>query len=81
MHGATIKIVLNLLTIFSNTHLLQLQLSVDTVKHETCVLPHSLAELNGGDVCHIRHDDLSVSPAFSLVKCETEVSSFLYTVG
>jgi len=53
-----------------------MQLSVDTVKRETCVLPHSLAELNGGEVCHIKHDDLSVSPAFPLVKCETEVSSF-----
>jgi hypothetical protein len=74
------KIVLSLLTIFPNRHQLQLQPSVDTVKHETCVLPHSLAELNGGDVCHIKYDDLSVSPAFPLVKCETEVSSLLYTV-
>ena len=48
------------------------------MKHETCVLPHSLTDLNGGDVCQIKHDDLSVTPAFPLVKCETEVSSFFY---
>jgi hypothetical protein len=37
------------------------------------MLPHTVATPNE-DVTNIKHDDLSVSPTFSLIKCETEVS-------
>lgn len=42
-------------------------------EHEAHILPHTIAAPDG-DVTNIKHDDLSVSPTFPLIKCETEVS-------
>ena len=36
-----------------------------------------LATLKGAEVVDIKHGDLSASPAFCLIKCETEVSRVL----
>jgi hypothetical protein len=72
------EVVLYLLSSVPNKHQLQLQLNVGTVECETCVLSHSVGELNEGDVDDIKPDRCE-SPVFPLIKCETEVSHvFVY---